>query len=630
MDADLSFRSGAATELYYSLAHENYFLLESKPKLMSRSLQSRSRSSTNAGSATGTASDQLDAAPEISTKPLRRRRRLTRDRFDALYLASRKVDSGLLEQVDPTLTDEQAESDRLAKRMAERVRLNRHSVPSLLISFIVHLALVLALIFFLTVPTKENPTIDIVASFISDPIEIPPTPEVKPDKIKIKAEVENEVESAFESIAQDSSTDLTSEMANDVNRVPSPKLSNESNPKSVVTQPNKTGNLPTLPTGGGLQGRNANNRAKLAGARGGTPGSEKAVAEGLRWIVKHQRPDGSWRLYHNVNACQGACRNPGKIESPVAATGLALMSLLGSGYTHEAGPYQLEIRSGLDYLLGKMRVGPRGGNLTISGGGKANMYAQAIATIALSEAFAMTQDPALEQPVREAQKYICSAQNEFNGSWGYQPGQAGDLTVTGWQISALKSCKLAGIPVDPEVWKQARKFVESTGDTSGLFGYKKPVNPKLSARKRDYQLHTTTAVGSLMQMYMGTPLESASLQNGVSYLNQEGVSQTDIYFNYYATQVFRHIGGEYWKQWNSVAREHLIDTQDQSSSHARGSWYFPDQHGQVGGRLYTTAMAVMTLEVYYRYLPLYGEASLTDEEVPLAVEQQAELFNSQP
>ena len=126
-------------------------------------------------------------------------------------------------------------------------------------------------------------------------------------------------------------------------------------------------------------------------------------------------------------------------------------------------------------------------------------------------------------------------------------------------------------------------------------------------------------------MYMGATLERGSIENGIIYLAKEGVSKTDIYFDYYATQVFRHYGGQEWKQWNAVMREHLVDTQDQSNSHTRGSWYFPDKHGEVGGRLYTTAMAVMTLEIYYRFLPLYGEASLVDEEVPLEVEQRAEL-----
>ena len=588
---------------------------------MSHPGQSRSRPRNTAAKA----SDSVDVVPKISRKPLKKRRRLSRDRFDALYLASRKVDAGLLQQVDPEMTTEGSDTDKLANRMAERIRLNRGSMTSLLVSLATHLALILVLLLLLTVANKEEPSIDVEAAFFSTPIELDSKPEETPDKIKIEVDIEKEVQSTLQATAEDMSTDTVDEMANQVQQVPSPTLATESNPISLDAKPHDVGSLPTRPTGGGLQGRNANNRAKLAGSRGGTKGSEIAVERGLRWIAQHQRPDGSWRFFHNVNACQGDCRNPGKIESPTAATGLALMSMLGAGYTHQAGPYQREVQAGLDYLRSTMRVGPRGGNLTINGGGKANMYAQAIATIALSEAWALTGDPALEQPVREAQKYIGAAQNEFNGSWGYQAGQAGDLTITGWQITALKSCKLAGIRVDQNVWDKAKQFVESTSDTSGLFGYKRPVNHKLPARKRDYQLKTTTAVGTLIQMYMGATIEDPTINNGIVYLAKEGVSKTDIYFDYYATQVFRHYGGQEWKQWNAVMREHLIDTQDRSSSHTHGSWYFPDKHGEVGGRLYTTAMAVMTLEVYYRFLPLYGEASLVDEEVPLEVEQQAKL-----
>ncbi len=588
---------------------------------MSRTGKSRSTRTLNA-SAT---SDVVDTIPVISSQPLKKRRRLSRDRFDALYLASRKVDARLLRQVDLTEPDEGSESDKLALRIAERVRTNRRSMSSLLFSFVAHLALVLVLVFFLRITNQEKPSIGFEAALVVDPIVLPPEPEKEPDKIKVESDIETEVESPLEATAQEMATDLVNELANEIDRVPSPTLSTESNPLSVDVKPNDVGSLPTLPSGGGLQGRNVKNRSALASARGGTPGSEVAVELGLRWIAKHQRPDGSWRFFHNINACQGDCRNQGKIESPVAATGLALMSLLGAGYTHRAGPYQREVEAGLEYLVSTMRVGPRGGNLTINGGGKANMYAQAIATIALSEAWSMTKDATLEQPVREAQKYICAAQSEFNGSWGYNAGQTGDLTITSWQIAALKSCKLAGIKVDPDTWNKAGKFVESTTDTSGLFGYKRPVNLKLSDRKRDFRLETTTAAGTLAKMYLGIPLETPSIRNGIDYLAQEGVSQTDIYYDYYATQVFRHYGGEDWKQWNSVMREHLIDTQDQSRGHARGSWYFPDKHGQVGGRLYTTAMAVMTLEIYYRYLPLYGEASLTNEEVSIEEERKAEL-----
>ncbi len=588
---------------------------------MSHPGQSRSRPRRTAAKA----SDSVDVLPQISRKPQKKRRRLSRDRFDALYLSSKKVDAGLLQQVDVELTNDTADADKFANRMVERIRLNRGSMTSLLFSLATHLALILLLLLVLTVASKDEPLIGLEASFYITPIELPSTPEEVPDKIKIEIEVEEQVQSPLQATAEDMSTDTLNEMANQVQQVPSPTLATESNPISIDTKPKDVGSLPTRPTGGGLQGRNANNRAKLAGSRGGTKGSETAVEEGLRWIVQHQRPDGSWRFFHNVNACQGDCRNSGTIESPTAATGLALMSMLGAGYTHEAGPYQREVQAGLEFLLSKMRVGPRGGNLTISGGGKASMYAQAIATIALSEAWAMTGDPALEQPVFEAQKYICAAQNEFNGSWGYQAGQPGDLTITSWQVAALKSCKLAGIHVDQKVWNKAKQFVESTTDTSGLFGYKRPVNQKLSARRRDYQLKTTTAVGTLAQMYMGSTIERESIHNGINYLSREGVSKTDIYFDYYATQVFRHFGGEEWKEWNAVMRDHLVDTQDRSKGHARGSWYFPDKHGEVGGRLYTTAMAVMTLEVYYRFLPLYGEASLVDEEVPLEVEQRAEL-----
>ena len=64
-------------------------------------------------------------------------------------------------------------------------------------------------------------------------------------------------------------------------------------------------------------------------------------------------------------------------------------------------------------------------------------------------------------------------------------------------------------------------------------------------------------------------------------------------------------------------RDYLVNSQDHSDTHRAGSWYFANPHGQVGGRLYTTAMSVMILEVYYRYLPLYDNEKTSDDEFEL-------------
>jgi hypothetical protein len=111
-------------------------------------------------------------------------------------------------------------------------------------------------------------------------------------------------------------------------------------------------------------------------------------------------------------------------------------------------------------------------------------------------------------------------------------------------------------------------------------------------------------------MYLGAELNQGTLPNSTRLIAEHGPSKTDMYFNYYATQVLHHRHDWAWEDWNKEQRDYLVMTQDHSSTHRAGSWYFPDRHGQVGGRLYTTAMSVMILEVYYRYMPLYDEKAV--------------------
>ncbi len=343
------------------------------------------------------------------------------------------------------------------------------------------------------------------------------------------------------------------------------------------------------PTGGGLGGRSDKARGQLVGGRGGTPGSEKAAAGGLAWLAAHQRRDGSWRFNHHDGPCQGLCRNPGTEATTTGATALALLPFLGANHTHVKGTYRDTVDKGLYYLRARGLSMAHGIDLQ-----EGTMYAQGLAAIALCEAYAMTEDRALRPVAQGAVDFICHAQHP-KGGWRYVPGQPGDTTVFGWQLMALKSAQMAGLEVPSTVIHGAKEYLDGVQTEGGAYyGYLAPG-----------QEPSPTAIGLLARMYLGCSQDDQRLALGTAYLSELGPSETDVYFNYYATQVLHHYEGPQWDPWNERLREYLLGTQA-ASGHESGSWYFPDKHAVKGGRLYTTAMCVMILEVYYRYMPLYA------------------------
>ncbi len=219
---------------------------------------------------------------------------------------------------------------------------------------------------------------------------------------------------------------------------------------------------PLASRGGGLEGRRFENRYGLALAGGGSKESEAAVEAGLAWMAGHQLKDGSWNfdLEHKVPQCAGYCRNSGNYTSTTASTGMALLTFLGAGYTHKAGKYQEVVSQGLYYLQDHMIITSRGGDLRdlhaapeaeaqldlagrlelLSPLRRDSMYSHGIATLAMTEAYAMTGDRALREPAEEAVKFIVNAQYD-DGGWRYAPKWEypgpGDVTVTGWQLMAL-------------------------------------------------------------------------------------------------------------------------------------------------------------------------------------------------
>jgi len=359
-------------------------------------------------------------------------------------------------------------------------------------------------------------------------------------------------------------------------------------------------------TGSGLSGRSVEARGKHLRQAGGTDASEAAVALALQWFSKHQRADGGWSFDHRGGKCQGRCKNHGTLETArIGATAMGLLPFLGAGQTHQEGKYQEQVRRGLYFLVRSMTV-EQGqlGKLWEPGG---NMYSHGLATITLCEAYGMTQDEDLMGPAQMALNYLMWAQYSTDGGWRYSADPAierGDTSVVGWALMGLKSGDMAYLTVSEESFRGASYFLDSVQANGGTtYGYTDPGGSASSA---------TTAIGLLCRMYLGWDRDNKALQQGVKALGEHGPAETNLYYNYYATQVLRHYGGDIWEKWNEQMREHLIVTQSKRG-HPAGSWHLPGGHAGSGGRHYCTSMATMILEVYYRHLPIFRSQATADD-----------------
>jgi len=345
-------------------------------------------------------------------------------------------------------------------------------------------------------------------------------------------------------------------------------------------------------------GRSDARRGKLLQAGGGTKESENAVDLGLKWLMNHQHDKGNWSLnrFHEVAACRGRCFDMGcGCPSDTAATSLALLPFLGRGYTHRGKKYNQLVGSALRWIIADQNSD---GSFVSIGPGK--MYAHAQATIVLCEALAMTGDKdLLLEPATRAVVYIIDAQSD-GGGWRYIPGQPGDTSVQGWQIMALGSAVNAGIPVAESVFERSNQFLDTTCVDShgGFYCYVARGGPATT---------TMTAEALLCRQYCGWPRDHAGLKLGTAFLvkNLPPDGPVNMYYWYYATQVLHHWGGDEWEIWNPAIRELLISSQE-TGGHKAGSWA-PNgtQHDRRGGRVYMTALALCTLEVYYRHMPIF-------------------------
>jgi hypothetical protein len=369
--------------------------------------------------------------------------------------------------------------------------------------------------------------------------------------------------------------------------------------------------------------RNAPGRLSLIEGQGGNAKTEAAVVAALNWLVSAQSNDGRWNANQfgagREQMVLGQDRGGAGRNADAGISALAVLAFLGAGHSHLNGQYRDTVHRGLDFLL---RSQAADGNLFGDATLYAQMYCHSMATFALAEAAAMTGDRRLEPAVRNAVNYSLAAQNMTSGGWRYRPGDTGDTSQLGWQIMSLASAKRAGLNVPDQTWNRVDRFLRSVtrGTYGGLASYRpdSPSSTSMTAEALYCRL--------VLEEMTGTGISDSAANEATNQLlaGLPSVERSNFYYWYYATLALHHrqqsgeAAAAAWHTWNDAMTAALVNTQIADGTDA-GSWDASSLWGGYGGRIYTTAMATMCLEVYYRYAPASEDRDRRTASRPSAV-----------
>ncbi len=400
-----------------------------------------------------------------------------------------------------------------------------------------------------------------------------------------------------------------------------------------------------------------------------TETTEAAVLEGLRWLARHQNEDGSWSpaTLNEVCPCDDPAYNPKKPyvrQYDTGLTSLALLAFLGAGHTHESKLDLVDtamgkrhkigtiVKKGLQWLVSRQN---QDGSFSPD---RAFLYNEALAAMAVSEAYGLTQARYWREPAQRGLDFLQRAQRPSPtgaGLWGWRYASRmdveqfhrgsgsldaeqqkdlfdADTSVTGWAIMALKSGQLSGLSVSKDALSGGVAFANHVtqlgpdGKPTGLAGYldAKGAGAKVTGPNDQFAYHPSSisALAMCIRIFADHDADDPFLKPAAEQIvkdlptvSKDGLS-VDYYYWYYASLALNQVDGpdapkrtgKYWPAWNKAMVDALLDLQTKPQrTCTSGGWMAPDRWSlDHGGPLYATALNVLTLEVYYRYANAFG------------------------
>ena len=384
--------------------------------------------------------------------------------------------------------------------------------------------------------------------------------------------------------------------------------------------------------GGGAGGGFGGKYRKRAGKRGGRA-TQKAVEWGLQWLKNHQDPEGFWdcdNFQMQDDPKFPLCTGRGHPLNDPGVTGLALLAFLGAGHTPTSGgPYGKVVKDGVRYLTDIQD--PEDGCLSPKESTH-YMYNHALACLALTEAYGLSRWAPLKKHARKAVQFVHETKNPGK-AWRYNlgdeidPAQQNDVSVSGWMIMCIASAKDFGLPYDKTDISDGLMYIDEMTDTAtGRTGYKE--RGSFSSREQGDELlwpcekvEPMTAAGMFCRVLCASILSDGELDDhgekmlelGAKILRdklpkwnkEEGT--IDYYYWYYGSYAMFQLSGKDWSLWKDAMVKAVVENQVSEEGNEQGSWDPRlDPWGDNGGRVYSTALCTLCLEVFYRYDSILG------------------------
>ena len=375
-----------------------------------------------------------------------------------------------------------------------------------------------------------------------------------------------------------------------------------------------------LGVGVGCGGTDGGGSGSGSGRRSDPRQPGRAVVDrGLDWLARHQDPRGFWSSEGFSNMCEtNRCDGEGSAVHDVGVTGLSLLAFLGAGHHPGHGRYRRVVSNGLQWLA--RNQDPETGCFGRPNSHEQFLYDHLLACLAMTEAYGMSHRPTIRPVAQQAVNFVQMARNPYR-AWRYHYPAKGDndVSVTGWAVLALKSARDFGLKVEPAAFDGARHDLnEMTDELTGRTGYVtrggfSSREPGMNERWPHQETEAMTAVAILSRIMLGEdPARSPSLKAGAARLRKqlphwdEAAGTVDYYYWYYGSYAMWQLGGRDWDVWQKKLLPAVVETQRRDGDE-RGSWdpQF-DPWGHRGGRVYSTAILTLTMEVYYRYDRILG------------------------